>query len=150
MISICFVQVGKNDFVKIKKGDNMDKYIFFKEVLCFTNEELIKKLEIVSQIKKIKKKTILVKEGEKQEIVYFLIDGVFRGYFRFEDHREITDCFGYHCGQPLMDCQGLGHISKITIEAVKDSTVIGIPVSELEYLMNHYPEVMQLYNLFFD
>ncbi len=123
----------------------------------FRNESLIKKLGLTTvglidamstiiEVKKFKKNELIISEGNIQKDFYFLLDGVFRGFFFDIDGKEITDCFGFELGDPVMSCHALGEKAKTNLEAITEVTAAKISVSNLQELMQQFPELIWLYN----
>ena len=71
---------------------------FYEKAFQLSDETLIQKLVQMTEISFFKKGEIIVRQDETPSKIYFLLDGVFRGFF-FDAHgKEITDCFGFEMG----------------------------------------------------
>ena len=71
---------------------------FYEKAFQLSDETLIQKLMQMTEISFFKKGEIIVRQDEIPSKIYFLLDGVFRGFF-FDAHgKEITDCFGFEMG----------------------------------------------------
>lgn len=119
---------------------------FYSEVFHLSDRDLIRKLESRTKRKIIRKGEVIAREGEVQTWIYFLLNGVLRGYFLDGRGRDITDCFAFQCGEPVVSCIKLGEPSYISIEALSEVEVLAIPVLEAENLIAGYPILMRLYN----
>lgn len=69
-----------------------------------------------------------------------------RGYLLNTKGKELTDCFAYLQGAPIVSCADFGSPSQICIEALEDSEMISVPLSILESLLGRNMELMTLYN----
>ena len=114
--------------------------------LGLTDCELIQSIKKVMEVKTFSKNELIISEGNIQKNFYFLLDGVFRGFFFDSDGKEITDCFGFELGDPVMSCHALGEKSKTNIEAITEVIVGKISVADIQELMQKFPELIWLYN----
>lgn len=119
---------------------------FLKETMHLENPDIRSAVERISVPVSIKRGEVLIRLGECPENLYLLVDGVFRGYFFDDGGREITECFAYRPGTPVMACTEIGMMSNINLVALNDSTCLSMPVSELRMLMVLYPELLKLAN----
>lgn len=119
---------------------------FYRDVLHLTDEELIQKLEAATEVRHLKKRDLIVRAGELQTHVTFMVNGIARGFFKDVRGRDMTECFVYEPGACAMSCLNLGTPSPISIEALTDSEVILIPVSVVVELQEEYLDVLRLYN----
>ena len=143
---IAFVRQRSIMHIQIyKEGLCMDKWQFLREHMQLKDQELIDAVYKVSKIEQIKKGKQIIREGELQIEFMFLIQGVFRGYFFDINGKEITDCFGFECGDPIMSCHELGGVEKTTIVALTDIQVLKISVVSLQELLSRYQELTKLY-----
>lgn len=114
--------------------------------LGLTDCELIKSIKKVMEVKTFNKNELIISEGEVQQSFYFLVDGVFRGFLFDREGKEITDCFGFELGDPVMSCHALGGKAKTNLEAITKVTAAKISISDLQELMQQFPELIWLYN----
>ena len=119
---------------------------FYSGVIGLTDDELIDRLCGYSEIVSVRSGTLITRQGEKQKYITFLLNGVFRGYYVDIDGKEITDCFGFRCGDPAMACSRLDCASEISIEAVIDSQCLRLPLKETVKLSQQYSELEIMYN----
>lgn len=114
--------------------------------LGLTDPALLNAINEMTEIKKFKKNELIVVEGEAQTHFYCLLEGVFRGFLFDKDGKEITDCFGFELGDPVMSCHALGDKAKTNIEAITEVTTVKISVADLQSLLERFPKLLWLYN----
>lgn len=119
---------------------------FYTQILQIKDEELIRELMDVTEIEYLKKGEKLIEREAQQTHLVFLLKGILRGYLGNVQGKEITDCFGFRCGEPAMACHGLGQPAQITIEALTDTQVLLIPISTIMVLLEKYPILVYIYN----
>lgn len=124
----------------------MDAENFLKTVFDVQNEELLREACAMANVTDVAKGTMLARCGEPQAHIFFLLEGVFRGFFLDIDGREITDCLGYRCGDVAMVSFGLDDQAQVNIEMMTAGKVLSLPTSGLTALMQKYPEVLVIYN----
>ena len=124
----------------------MEAREFFGEVIALTDIDLIDKVSDLSKIVYFKKGDMIVRQGELQKYIYFIMEGVFRGYYVNVEGKEITDCLGFRHGEPAMACTRLEAASEISIESATDSKCLQLPVKEIIELNCAYPELQRAYN----
>ena len=96
----------------------------------------------------VKRGELLLREGDPVYDAFFLVSGVFRGYFLDANGKEITDCLVYRSGTPLMACLELNEVSCTSVMALSGGVCLSVPVAELMPLLKQYPELLELYNRF--
>ena len=121
---------------------------FYRDVLKIQNMELIRYLCTITTERHLAKKEKLIQAGEVEKQVVFLLRGVLRGYIVDADGRDITDCFGYECGTAAMGSVELDKPTSLSIEALTESDVLCIPLTDVLHLLEQYPELVQIYNRF--
>lgn len=119
---------------------------FYTETLKISNTQLVQMLSENSQIKVIKKGDILQYIGSVSTALYFLMKGLLRGFLLDAKGKEVTDCFVYAHGTPVVSSIDLGEPSLICIEALEDSELISIPFSVVLPLVGSNLELITLYN----
>lgn len=72
--------------------------------------------------------------------------GIFRGFFIDDSGKEITDCFGFKKGTPIVSTVEIGQPSPIFIEAVEKCGAYSIPIKEVQALMKKSLKVIKTYN----
>lgn len=124
----------------------MTKHQFFTDIFRIQNAELLHTLEKASTVADLNKGDILIRIGDRPQSLYFLMEGIYRGYYYGEDGKELTDCFGYRCGDQILYSYSLEGESRLEIQILEKSTVLCIPVDLMQDLMSSYPQMMRLYN----
>lgn len=118
---------------------------FFARLLNTKNEVLIQELSACASVRVHKKGDIIIETGEAVSKVDFLLTGIYRGYFVDSNGRDITDCFAYKTGSPLLPSTELNIPAIISIQAVTDGSSISISIDVVNELLKKYTEVAQLY-----
>lgn len=129
----------------MEKALNVDIRQFYREDLGVHSEELLDKLEAVSQAVTLQKGEILNKKGERQTMLPFLIEGMMRCVTLDSEGKEKTLGFTMNRGDVVlsnMDLTGC-HIS--TDQALVPSTLILLPVDYVLQNMKDEPEVIRVY-----
>lgn len=115
-----------------------DLYRHFHELYPIPTNEWLK-LEKVSHLKKIKKKQVFVRPGDKVESYIVTVSGLLRMFYTddngnefikaFRDKNEMAAAYG-----ELI--QGIP--SKITIAAIEDSEILEVPFKEFQVLAREH------------
>lgn len=119
---------------------------FYADVYQVSDKELIRQLAGKTKQRFAKKGEVIVQEGEVQTWIYFLVSGVLRGFFLDAKGRDITDCFAFQCGDPVVSCIKFGEPSFVSIEALSDCELFAIPVFDLMGFLRDNPQLLQIYN----
>lgn len=119
---------------------------FYVDTLGITDARLAQVLTKNSQIKFIKKGDILQHVGSKSTELYFLVNGLLRGFLLDAKGKEVTDCFIHAHGAPVVSSIDLGEPSLLSIEALEDSELIAISFSVVLPLVCSNMELVTLYN----
>ncbi len=119
---------------------------FYTKVLQISERELVEKLSNLTEIKHLEKGELLIREGETQTHLYFLLNGLLRGYFLDMNGRDITDCFGAQRGSPAVPCLTVDAPASINIEALENSDMISLPAAQVMELMESHPCLIKIYN----
>lgn len=120
----------------------MELYDFYSNVLNIKNDTIVMELSSLSKIKFVNKGFMVAESEKPQTNLYFLIEGVFRGFFYDEKGSEITDCLGFECGQPLVSAFAFREKSDIYISAVTDAKVVEIKLGKYKELLTLYNELL--------
>lgn len=121
---------------------------FFRDVIGFSDLDLIEYFCNISEVIDMPKGAVIVRQEEQISAIMLILEGVFRGYYLDTEGREITDCFEYHRGEPVILCSSQGTPSEITIECISEGKCLRIDIPAFLELRKDYPEVMQRYNQF--
>ena len=122
----------------------LDKMSFLREHFRLQDPQLLQSLSQSFEIRELDKKEILHQIGLPHPSIDFLVEGLFRGFFLDRAGKEITDCFVFRPGTPIVSCLELGEPSFISTEAMEPSTILSIPLEQVNELMP-YPEILGLY-----
>lgn len=121
---------------------------FLKNILQIKNEQLVHEMHALSERRVVKKGEHLIEQGQTPVMLYFLIEGIFRGTLLGADGKEITDCLVSQCGVPLVANSDIWMPAQIGIEALVDSEVLYIPLNEMKRLFSSFTELTTLYQSF--
>ena len=112
------------------------------------DRNLIQELAEQTTVRYMKKGEFIVRIGEVLNEIYFLENGITRGYLLDVNGKDVTDCFSFCCGAPVMPfCQmELNIPSPLTLEVLENSVFFYIPISAVSELQEKYQEVSILYN----
>ena len=119
---------------------------FFRERYKITGEEALSEMEKLTEFVEMKRRDILMAQGEIPKKVFFQIDGIIRGFFVDEDGRDHTECFTWQYDLPAMPSGDLGSPSPLTMEALTECTLYAIPIEPLFGLLHHNEELMETYH----
>lgn len=124
----------------------MDASLFCSTIYGIKNPEILREINDAAVIENVSKGTVLIRAGEPQTRIVFLMKGVFRGSFLNINGKEITDCIGFRPGTAAMASFGFESPAKISIEMMTAGKVMVIPTRQLTAMMRKYPELLVLYN----
>lgn len=118
----------------------MDIKNFFSEVLLIKNENLISEALKVAEIQHFQKGEKLIQGGEKPKYIMFLFseNSITRGYYYSQDGKEFTDCFQFKIGTPVMPDNDFLIPAPIYMEALTETDVLCIPISDLFRMQKRY------------
>lgn len=119
---------------------------FFASAFQLKDRALISTLARASAHRHIQQGRMLLREGEIQSEMLFLVSGIIRGFYFDVDGHEITDCFAVQTGMPLAAGADFEKPSPMYMDALVDSDLLSIPTQDVRCLLNQYPELLQLYN----
>ena len=120
----------------MEKARNVDIRQFYREDLGVHSEELLDKLEAVSQAVTLQKGEILNKKGERQTMLPFLIEGMMRC---------VTVGFTVSRGDVVLSNMNLTGCHISTDQAMVPSTLILLPIDYVLQNMKDEPEVIRVY-----
>lgn len=120
----------------------------YRDLFGLADEQLIRRLTELGEVRTVKKGYVLYREGEVPSKLTFLLQGLLRGYFLDTGGRDITDCFAFEMGAPATACIALGEPATISIEALEDSQVLELPLGVVLELLEEYPQLYRLYSAF--
>lgn len=97
-----------------------------------------------AKIRSVPKGGIIVKEGEVSTELPVLFSGIARGFLYDMGGNEITDCFAFCPGDPLMGCNLLAETSMITVEALTEVKMFYVPMGAITQAIKHHPDIYQV------
>lgn len=118
----------------------------YTDVFGLTDQKLICKIKERAEYIKLKKNVRFFHEGEVPRQVAFLMSGIVRGYTVDANGRDVTDCFCYQFGDPVIPGVPLGDPAKLNVETVAASELLYIPMEDVIALMGQYRELWGTYN----
>lgn len=121
---------------------------FFRDILKLEDDNLIEILNREHKVDHVRKGKIILRAGEIPGKIYFLQEGLFRGFYIDSDGHEITDCFGFEPGTPMVSCLDLDTANPINIEILEDSTVVGVPLNTIMQCIDRSIDMLKMYNRF--
>lgn len=117
---------------------------FYRTVLGINGDELLNELAEHSKSRVVKKGEIIQEAGDTCIYTTFLVSGLFRGYFLDGCGNEVTDCFAFLSGAPLVANMGFKGPAVVSIEALENSEIIYI---KTDIIHNIAATQMELANL---
>lgn len=124
----------------------MEAKEFFSMALNIEDDAIISDVASASSFIHVQQGELLLREGERQQEMWFLVNGIIRFFYFDVNGQEITDCFVATPRMPIMARPRLLLTSAVYIEASIDSDLFSIPAQEIDRLLNQYSELLQLYN----
>lgn len=118
----------------------------FREVYHIQDPELLEQFVLDSHAWKVSRKSTLLHAGCNPDYLFFLIEGVVRGFFLDREGKDITDCLFADFGAAIWPSMGIDDAARINLEAVSDCTVLCLPVKTIQRLMFQFTEIMVVYN----
>lgn len=123
---------------------------FEAELNLFFEEDLKNLFNSIATIKKVPKGTIVRKQGEIASLLYYVHQGIMRGYYIDGLGNDVTKCFAcemeFACSEGLRKAGG----ASFSVESLEDSICVVIPYSfitegmkksnELKDFVNKYNE----------
>ena len=108
-------------------------------------EEEMEKLLTGWQPFECKRKTILTAAGETERYLYFVLEGIQRGFYIGSDNQEATVVFTYPPSfSGLADSFLTQTPSKYFMETLTSSKFLRITYRQIDELMNQYPNIQKM------
>jgi len=90
-----------------------------------------------------KRKTVLTKAGETERYLYFVLEGVQRGFYMHDDGREATIVFSYPFSfSGIADSFLIQQPSRFFLETLTTSSFLRPEYKQVNELMQHYPNFL--------
>ena len=121
---------------------------FYGNILGLTDQKLISEAVKASEFRTLRQGEYLIRQGTVPTQLYFLLEGIVRGFMLDVNGRDITDCICFRRGEPIMPDNDFTQPASITIEALEDCELICIPLAEVEHMLKNYPFLWELYQRF--
>ena len=119
---------------------------FYIKKLHISEERPLESLINATEYREYNKGEKIIQMGEEQKNVFFLLSGIFRGFFVDINGREITDCFGYKKGTPIMSTFQFDMPSPVYIEASEYCEVLSVPIDKVLELLHENTSIVRVYN----
>lgn len=108
-------------------------------------EEELESFMLGWQLLECKRKTILTAAGETERYLYFVLEGIQRGFYIGNDKQEATIVFTYAPSfSGLADSFLTQTPSKYFLETLTSSRFLRKTYKEIEVLMNQYPNIQRM------
>lgn len=117
----------------------------YREMLHVTDEALVDELVRVSEFRALKAGEQLIGQGKLPSHVYFLLEGVLRGFIIDINGKDLTDCIIFRFGEPAMPDNDVTRPASITVEALTDCELVCVPIDQVQRLLHTYPSAMEIY-----
>ena len=121
---------------------------FYQDILGISDEKLLRLLCDATDIRHLTKGELLIGVGAVQKDLYFLRNGILRGFYFDVEGKDITDCLLVKCGTPAMSCFAFGDdaTATINVEALTDTDIFCLPVAVVKDLLEEHPDLIRVYN----
>lgn len=119
---------------------------FLRRYLKIDDKNLLDEVIRISTVEYFSKNEKITCVGDRQEDIFLLMEGIFRGYLTDSEGKDFTDCFGFLPGTPAMGCTRFDLPAQLNIQALSDVAVLKISVEDVMALVERYPEVAEIYN----
>ena len=124
---------------------NTDVLRQFISSLYPLKEEEQERLVSVWQPFECKRKTILTTAGETERYLYFVLEGIQRGFYIGHDHQEATIVFMYPPSfSGIADSFLTQTPSKFFLETLTASRFLRTTYKQLDELMKEYPNILRM------
>lgn len=120
---------------------------FLREFLKIENENVVKKLAENGEIIHLKAKEVLFCQGCKPEYMCFLLSGIMRSFVINENGVDLTECFDFKEGCPVVPSIPINAPASVNVEANVDSVLLAFPVEIIWEFMNTDVTISQMYNM---
>ncbi len=123
---------------------------FYRDVIRIKSEAVVEELTANSQIHKLKAKTLLIKENEKVDHIYFLyrMGDVAKSYYENPKGKKQIRCFAHLPGELLAGIMNLDKnmTSFLTVELVTDCEIVSTSADVIQKLSRKNIEVALVWN----
>ncbi len=117
----------------------------FKEHYQLTDDVFLQEFVDSLTFRHVDKNDVIIKEGEVQTEIYFLIEGAVRGFYFDEKGNEITDCFVYRPGECIASDEPMDSAATISEDALLPCELAALPIHKIYEWLSIYPDVTKIY-----
>ena len=108
--------------------------------------DAVRQLTKAAVIRRIPRRRMLVREGEMQEYIDFVISGCLCGISQNCKGEKVVLCFCCRPGEAAMASFSMEEPATASMIALTDSHVLSIPLSLANHLVNSSVECLRIYN----
>lgn len=119
---------------------------FLSDTLHMRDREAIKKLSSCGEVRHLKKNRILFHQDDPPSHMAFLLNGIMRSFIFDLKGMDLTECFDYEFGWPVVPSVPMTAPASVNIEASVDSELILFPVADIMEFISKNSEVAQIYH----
>lgn len=124
----------------MRVDDIIDKLFNLKD------KDALRQLSTAAVIRQIPRRHMLVREGEMQEYIDFVISGCLCGISQDCKGEKVVLCFCCRPGEVAMASFSMDEPATASVVALSDSQVLSIPLGLAKQLVNSSVECLQVYN----
>lgn len=124
----------------------MQAYDLLQEMFDWQDTELLSRVAQVAKVQRYPRRKVLVREGEMQEYVGFLVKGCLCGLSQNSKGEEIVTCFCSRMGDPAVVSFSLDEPATASLVTLTDSVILTIPIRVVSELVQTEVECLRLYN----
>ena len=117
-----------------------------RDVLKLQDEELVRTLLAEVEIRRLPRRELVVREGEVQRQIGFLLEGCLCGFSQNAAGEQLVTCFCCRPGEATMCAFTLAEPAVTSLIALTDSVVAMLPTERIAQLVETNPVCMRLYN----
>ena len=119
---------------------------FFINQLKITDEVILQKVISLAEIQRLPKGTHVFREGETPSHLAFLLKGILRGFLVDINGKDVTDCFCFQYGEPIVPSIPVDSPALISVETLTESEVLCLPMKEISEWLKDLPALIYIYN----
>ena len=105
----------------------MDLFGFYQEHFYVRDERLLSCLVENSKVRLVPENEVFQRMGQVNPNLDIMVHGLVRGFFPDCTGKDITDCFEFSPGIPLMTSFELNEVSVISMEALRETVMVSMP-----------------------
>lgn len=119
--------------------------LVFRDFLEIHDPECLETVRRSSCVRRYRKGELVLRAGEIQTEMPFLLSGSFWCYYTGSQGRRHMECLCDRRGFPMTPGQELaafGKPSEVNLETLELTEALCVPMKVIVYILEHYPEVM--------